>query len=321
MAKRDYYDVLNIPRTASQAQIKAAYRKLARTYHPDVNKSPDAGDKFKEATEAYEVLGDPQKRKAYDQFGHAGPARAGGPGPGGRTYTWSSAGGAPFDFGEMFGRRGGSGFMGMSLDDILESLGAAGPGTRRRRPPQRGQDLQSEITLDFLQAVRGANVDIRLARPDSAGGSRTEKITVKIPPGVDEGSKIRIRGKGADSPAGGAGDLYIVTHVMAHPYFSRHGKDIYVTLPISPAEAAVGGGIDVPTIDGMTTVKVPPGSTSGLKLRLRGRGVKALGPAAGDQYVVLKIALPKSVSSEGAKLLKDFDSAEKFDPRRDAPWK
>ncbi|MGC9455154.1 MAG: DnaJ C-terminal domain-containing protein [Phycisphaerae bacterium] len=325
MAKKDYYDILGVSRDASADQIKSAYRKLARKYHPDVNKSPDASQRFQEATEAYEVLSDPEKRKKYDQFGHAGVsgdfAGAGAPGAGGtRTYRWSGGGGAPggVRFEDIFGG-GMSDFMGMSLDDIMEALGGGRPegaarGSRRRNV--RGRDLEYNITLDFLQAIRGATISLRLHR-----GDRTETVNVKIPPGVGEGSRVRVREKGADGPAG-PGDLYIVTHVREHPYFRREGRDICVDVPISISEAALGAKVDVPTIDGMTTVTIPPGTPSGRQLRLRGKGVPASGgKSRGDQRVMIRIVPPPDVPEEGRKALEQFDKAVPFDPRASAPWK
>ncbi len=327
MAKRDYYDVLGVKRGASEAEIKAAYRKLARKYHPDVNKAADAAQKFREATEAYEVVSDPEKRKVYDQFGHAGPAGgAARGGPGGRVYTWTSGGGpvgGGVDVEEMFGGFK-SDFMGMGLEEILEHLAAHGgrggrharPGRRRaQRPPS---DVQYDLTLDFMSAVRGTTTAVRLQQP----GGAAETLHVKIPPGVREGSRVRVKGKGSAGAAGRHGDLYIVTHVRPHTYFRREGEDIHVDVPISLTEAALGGKVDVPTIDGMTTVTVPAGSASSRRLRLRGKGVpRAGGKERGDQYVVLRIVPPAKVSAKGAELLRQFDEAQPFDPRAEVPWK
>jgi len=318
MAKRDYYEVLGVKRSAGEAEIKSAYRKAARRYHPDVNKDPDATARFREATEAYEALSDPQKRKLYDQFGHAGVqgSAAGGPGgPGGsRVYTWTGdAGGVNFE--EVFG--GAGGFVGMSLDDILQALGGMGGRRSRRAARSRvGADLEYHLTMDFLQAARGTTASVRIQRAKG-----TETIDVKIPPGVREGSKVRVRGKGQEGP-GGPGDLYIITHVHPHPYFRTEGDDVYVDVPISITEAALGAKVDVPTIDGMTTVTIPPGSSSMRRLRLRGQGIPAAnGRSRGDQYVVVRIVVPPSLSEKGSRLLKELAEAERFDPRADAPWR
>jgi len=321
--ERDCYEVLGVPRGAGEEQIKAAYRKLARKYHPDVNKAPDAATRFKEATAAYEVLSDPEKRKLYDRFGHAGlrGGGAGAGGPGARTYTWTGRPGqeAPFDFEEVFGA--GGGFRGMGLDEILDALRGRSPRRGRQRPAEaaRGGDLEHHLSLDFLEAVRGGTTRLQLRRR-TPGGQRTETIDVKIPPGVHEGSRIRLRGKGAEGP-GGAGDLYILLHVQDHPYFRREGSDIFVEVPIGLSEAALGAKVDVPTLDGMTTVTVPPGTSSSRKLRLRGKGVASSDGQRGDQYVVIKIVPPPSVSAGGAELLRKFQTLERFDPRADVPWK
>ena len=318
MSKRDYYDVLGVSRTASDAEIKRAYRKLARKYHPDVNKAPDAGEKFKEATEAYEALSDPPKRKMYDQFGHAGMPGFGGPGGPG-VYAWSSApGGARgFSFEDIFG--GAGGFMGMGLEEILAALGGRRRSRRARSSAglRRGADIEQHITLDFMQGLRGTSATIRLQRGGRGGLAGT--IDVKIPPGVHTGSRVRLRGQGAPGP-GGNGDLYINVSVRPHPYFRADGRDVYVEVPISIAEAALGAKVDVPTIDGMSTVTVPAGTASGQRLRLRGKGGGA-GEKRGDHYVVIGIVPGPKISAKGRKLLEELQRTEKFDPRKDAPWR
>jgi curved DNA-binding protein len=320
MAKRDYYEVLGVGRGAGEADVKSAYRRIARKYHPDVNKSPEATEKFKEATEAYEVLSDPEKRKVYDQFGHAGP----GAGFRGGRPAWTDAGGqrVSVNFSDFFGG-GDSGFMGMSLDDILQALRGgrrSRRGPRRGPTPQRGADAEHPLALDLLEAVRGARTRIRITRPGPDGEARQETLEVKIPPGVREGSRIRVRGKG-NVAAGGTGDLYIRIHVRPHAYFRVEGDDVYVRVPISITEAALGARVDVPTLDGMTTVKVPAGTASARRLRLRGKGVPAKGRARGDQYVVIDIVPPKQLSDRQAELLGEFAESDAFDPRADVPWK
>jgi curved DNA-binding protein len=327
MAKRDYYQVLGVNRSATDDQIRSAYRKLARKYHPDVNKSAGATEKFREATEAYEVLGDPQKRGMYDQFGHAGPAAEGfrggggaGGRPGVRTYTWTGGGqGMPFDVEEIFGG-GGRGFAGMSLDDLLAALGGGGR-RARAQAAQRGQDAEYHLNLDLPQAFAGMTAAIRTTRPDASGRETTETLHVKIPAGVHEGSRIRVRGKGGYGPAG-YGDLYLITHITPHPYFRTEGSDVYVDLPVSITEAALGAKVDVPTLEGMTTVTIPPGTSSHRKLRLRGKGLgMAEGGSRGDQYVVVHVMPPPAVSTKGRELLTEFQKVEKFDPRKDVPWR
>jgi DnaJ-class molecular chaperone len=338
-SKRDYYDVLGVKRSASADEIKKAYRKLARKYHPDVNKDADASEKFREATTAYEVLSDPEKRKQYDQFG---PDAFGGGARGPAGGAWSGqappggAQGVQFDFGDIFGGAGGgggaggrsSGFMGMGLDEILEALGGGAgrrrPGGRRatrRQPAPKGDDIEHHIDLDFMQALHGTKTSLRMRTTDPAGQEKTQTLTVTVPPGVRDGQKIRVRGKGNMGP-GGAGDLLLVCHVKDHPYYRREGNDIYVQVPISITEAALGTTIEVPTLEGMTRVKVPPGTPSGRRLRLRDKGVAQGGDESkrGDQHVVIKIVPPKSVSDKGRQLLEQFDDGESFDPRSDVPW-
>jgi DnaJ-class molecular chaperone len=328
---RDYYEVLGVPRNAAADQIRSAYRKLARKFHPDVNKAKDAPEKFKEATAAYEVLSDPQKRQTYDQFGHAGPGAGAGPfggrpGAGGRggprVYTWSGRGGqqVPPDFEDVFAS---SPFAGMSLEELLGSLGGGRrPWGRRRGQPAPeesqgvGPDQEYPLTLDFLQAVNGSVLPLELRQPDGS----TERINVKIPPGVHEGSRIRVRGKGAGGP-GAPGDLYILVHVRDHPYFRRQNDDIYLDLPVSLYEAALGAQVAVPTLDGQARLKVPPGSSSGVRLRLKGRGVaNARGGGRGDQYVVIKIVLPPGFSDQGKKLLGELAGGDPYNPREGLPW-
>jgi curved DNA-binding protein len=308
MAKRDYYDVLGVPRGASADVVKRAYRKLARKYHPDVNKSSDATGKFQEATEAYEVLSDSEKRQMYDQFGHAGSPRMSGAGPGGAGFQdfFSGMGGG--------GSGGGGGFMGMGLDDILQALRGKMSGSRKPRSRREANlDIEQRVTLEFMQAVLGTTVPLRLRRD-----GKTETLEVKIPPGVREGSKIRVRGQGSRQRAT-KGDLYIVISVRSHPFFKSEGNNITVEVPISITEAALGSKVDVPTVDGMTTVTIPPGTSSGQRLRLRKKGI---GPASakGDQFVLIKIVTDKTISDEGRELLEKFQKIEQPEPRKDMPW-
>lgn len=325
MAKKDFYQVLGVSRDATEAQIKSAYRKLARKLHPDVNKAADATAKFREATEAYEVLSDQAKRKQYDQFGHAGPGPFGGqggrPGPGGgyQQRSWGPGGAqGGINFEDLFG--GGQGFAGMGLDEILETLGGRAAGGRqargRGRPAHRGQDVESHLDMDFMQAAKGVTTTLRLQ--DESGQIQT--INVHIPPGVKEGSRVRVQGKGGPGP-GGQGDLFIITHIRPHPFFRREDNDIYVEVPISITESVLGGKVDVPTLEGTMTLTVPPGSSSGRKLRLKGKGISMPSGQSGDQYVVLKVVAPQSVSERAAELLKEFGKIEPYDPRKDVPWR
>ena len=325
MAKRDFYEVLGVKRSAAVDEIKSAYRKLARKYHPDANKAPGAAAKFNEATEAYDVLSDATKRKTYDRYGHAGPGAGFGPGYPGAGQAERGGQGAGFDFSEFFGgggRGGGTGFAGMSLDDILQALGGGQRRGRRREPraPQRGSDSETHLTLDFLQAIAGTSTRIRISRQAPDGSEQQETIEVKIPPGVKDGSKIRVRGKGGLG-AGSPGDLYIIVDVRPHEYFRREGDDIYVSVPISITEAALGAKVDVPTLDGTSTVTVPPGTGGGRKLRLRGKGVHRREAQAGDLYVVIQIVPPPSLGEREKQLLTELHSLLACDPRANCPWR
>ncbi len=319
MAKRDYYDILGVSRGASEEEIKKAYRRLVRKYHPDVSKEKDAVEKFKEIQEAYQVLSDPKKRAAYDQFGHAGVGMGTGASPGGRwsygpggaSYTWTSTdrpGGTGFDIGDIF-------------DEIFEVFGRGG---RRRtrvedftRAPVAGKDIEHHITLAFEQAVWGTRLPIQIRRPNG----EVETIEVKIPAGVDEGSRVRVKGKGEMGMFGGPpGDLYIVTHIKPHPYFKREGKDIYLDVPINLTEAILGAKITIPTIDGPTVVRVPAGTSSGQKLRLKGKGVPDPKTGErGDQYAVIKVVVPQNIPEELKECVKKLETYTK-NPRENLGW-
>ena len=332
MAKRDYYEILGLAKSASADEIKKAHRRLVRQYHPDVNKSnPKAEEKFKEIQEAYDVLSDPQKRRNYDQFGHAGVGGAGGPGGdpfeafrraqqqqqggGPRTYTWRSGPGVTvedFDFGA--GEGGAAGFA-----DLFEQMFGGRGGRRGQRPqpqptPQRGADVEYPVTLSFEQAARGTTLPLQIRR-----AGKLETIDVKIPPGVKEGSRVRIRGRGEEGIGGEAGDLYIVTQVRPHPYYRREGVDVYVDLPVSLYEALLGTKVDVPTLDGAVQLTVPPGTSSGSKLRIKGRGIERAG-AKGDQFVVVKVVVPRELSEEDRELVRKLAERRPVNARADLAW-
>ena len=330
---QDFYKTLGLTKKATQDEIKKTYRKLARKYHPDVNKEEGAEAKFREATQAYEVLSDEEKRAKYDQFGPAAFSSGGG-GPQGRPQGWPGGMGGQqtnVNFEEMFGGargarggRGGDGFMGMGLDEILSSLGrgrraprSGGHCGRHAQPPTQGADIEHEVKLDFLQAIRGAETSIRISDPHDG---KRETISVKIPAGVKEGQKIRLRGKG-NAGAAGPGDLLMKCSIKSHPYWSREGKNLLVTVPISITEAALGAKVDVPTLDGTSTVTVPAGSPSGRKLRLKGKGVTPAGKhtTPGDLYVVLKVVPPTELTDEARTLLETLAETDP-NPRQDAPW-
>lgn len=359
MTKRDYYEVLGVKREASIAEIKKAYRKLAKKYHPDVNPgNKQAEERFKEITEAYMVLSDPEKRKKYDRIGH-------------QAFE------GDFDFSRMYSQQGqpfgGFNFSGYGdLEDILGDLftkrGRARPG------PMRGEDLQYAMEIGFEEAAKGFTTEITYNREvkcpecDGSGtrlgsakqacyecggtGQKTggflnlpqpcprcrgtgqininpcgrcqgsgkanthEKIKVRIPAGVDTGSRVRLKGKGGAGIQGGpGGDLYIITKVQPHPWFERKGDHIYLELPLTVSEAALGSKVMVPTIEGPTMITVPPGTQSNQKLRLKGKGIARKDGMKGDQIVTVKILVPKNLDEKSKQLLKEFEERNPYNPR------
>lgn len=312
MAKRDYYEVLGVARGASEDEIKRAHRKLARQYHPDVSKEPKAAERFAEVQEAYDVLSDAQKRKQYDQFGHAaagvGPdmyeqmRRAQQAGGGGYGQTVS-----PEDF--------ESGQFGDIFDQLF---GQRGPfnrqGGRRRHPaaPQRGSDVEYPVTLSFEQAARGTSLPLRINM-----GGHVETIDVKVPAGVKEGSRVRIKGKGGMGDE--AGDLFIVVSVTPHRFFKRDGLDVLLDLPISMYEALLGTRAEVPTLDGPVTLTIPPGTSSGNKLRIKSRGIKR-GSEQGDQFCIVKVIVPKSISDDEQAFIHEMSRKHPLHPRAELDW-
>ncbi len=352
--KRDYYEVLGVQRSAAPDEIKKAFRQLARKYHPDVSKEPDAEAKFKEINEAYEVLSDSQKRTMYDRFGHNVPGAGGGAG-------YDPFGGDPFStiFDVFFGQ-GGMGGVG----------GAGGMGGRTQRGPQRGADLRYNLRISFEEAVFGAEKEIEFRRLetcqacngngaepgtdpvrcprcggtgelrqrapffnmvtvttcDQCGGTgyvvpipcracggegrvrQIRTITVKIPPGVDSNSQIRISGEGEAGPRGGpAGNLYVALEVEQHPYFVRDGNDVILEMRLNVAQAALGDEVVVPTVDGEERLKIPPGTQTGQVFRLRGKGVPYLRQnGRGDQVVVARVVVPARLNDQQRKLFQEL---------------
>ncbi|MBX3215984.1 MAG: J domain-containing protein [Labilithrix sp.] len=288
----DFYSVLGVPKNAEADAIKKAYRKLARDLHPDKNPgNKDAETRFKAVNRAYETLHDPKKRALYDEFGEEA-LREGFDADKARTYRqWQSQGGNGF--------RGGSGggFPGaraVNLEDLFGGAYSQGGDAdfgdlfgRRRRGPMKGADLEQEITVDFDTAVRGTTLQLR--RPDAQ-----EAVTVRIPPGADEGSRVRIPGQGGQSPNGGpSGDLVLVIHVRPHPLFKREGDDLHLEVPIRVSEAIRGTKVKVPTFEGPISVKVPPSTQSGTVLRVRGKGVSRKGRPQGDLYIRFMVHVPQ----------------------------
>lgn len=349
MSKRDYYEVLGVSKSASKDEIKKAYRKLSKQYHPDINKEPDAADKFKEIAEAYDVLSDDQKKAHYDQFGHTDPNQG-------------------------FGGFGGSDFGGFGGFEDIFSTFFGGGGGRRRDPnaPRQGADLQYTMTLSFEEAAFGKETEIEIPREESCdtchgtgakpgtkvetcsncsgsgqinveqntafgrivnrrtcnvcrgtgkhipnkcstcGGDgkvkKRKKIQVKVPAGIDDGQQLRVSGQGEPGVNGGpAGDLYVVFHVRNHEFFERDGDDIYCEMPITFAQAALGDEIEVPTLHGKVKLKIPAGTQTGTRFRLKGKGVSNVrGYGQGDQHVVVLVVTPKKLTEKQKQLLREF---------------
>lgn len=349
MSKRDFYDVLGVPRTADQRAIKKAFRRLAQQYHPDVNKEPSAGDRFKEINEAYQVLSDAEKRAAYDRFGHAAFEAGGGMGG--------------------YSARDFSGFSG-NMTEIFEEFFGGG---RRRNGPRRGADLRYDLRITFEEAAFGAEKEIEITRPavcDVCNGTgsepgsspikcttckgsgevrrvqqsilgsfvnvgtcptcngsgemivnpcracngrkqiqQTKKLLVNIPAGVDDGMQVRRTGEGGPGVNGGpAGNLYVVISVRKHEFFQRNGDDIYLEMDINVAQAVLGDEIEVPTLgDSSDMLVIPPGTQSGTKFTLRGRGVTRLQRnSRGDQHVIVRVNIPKKLSEKQVALFEEL---------------
>jgi molecular chaperone DnaJ len=379
--QKDYYKVLGVDRQAKPEQIRKAYRRLARKFHPDVNPGNKAAEeKFKEIQEAYDVLGDEKKRQIYDQYGFysdnipaGGPGAAYSAGPAGPGFDFSG-----FDFSDLGeGEERGGGF-GSSFRDLFSQFFTRGrEAAAEREGPEKGADLEHHLHLGFWDAIRGTQIRLTVAHAEpcstckgtgSAGGAavtcptcgglgkatrqagamrfsmtcsdcggtgkqkrrcaacggsgqvrRPETFDVRIPPGVDTGSRVRVPGKGNGGARGGApGDLYIVTEVEPHPLFERKGDNIYIKVPVTITEAALGAKVEVPTIDGHTTIKIPPGTQSGQKLRLRGKGAPSLRASArGDQFVEVQVVVPKVADERSKEILRELARLNPDDPRRE----
>lgn len=305
-SNKDYYKILGVSRNASSEDIKKAYRKLARRYHPDLNSGKkEAEEKFKEIQEAYEVISKEDKRKAYDVYGSSG---FGGfqPGQERTTRRWSESspeGGFRFSFSDVSG-----------FEDIFGEMFGTREATGRTG---RVRDVEHEIEIDFETAIKGGGRDIKISRETGERKTSTETISVKIPPGVDDGSRIRVAGKGeAGRGRGTSGDLYLRVKVMPHPIFRRNQDDIYLEVPITFYEAALGAQINVPTIDGTATVTIPSGIQNGTKLRLKGKGVPNIkNKERGDEYVVVKIVMPEQISENVKKKFEELAKTTPYNPR------
>lgn len=323
--RRDFYEALGVPRSAGQDDIQRAYRRLARQYHPDVNKRPDAEERFKELSEAYDALSDPETRRRYDAFGpdfrqvpdgvdpdtwarsraYAG-ARPGPGGPGGRGGRGHRDGG-----GVRFTTEG---MEGVDIEDLLgEMFGGAGP-TRRGWGPIHGADQEAELELSVEDAYRGGRRSITLS-----GAEGPRSFEVDVPAGVVDGQRIRLAGQGGRGTGGASpGDLYLVVRIAPHPRYRPDGRDLYVDLPISPWEGALGGSVPVDTPGGEATVKVPRGTSTGRRLRLRGRGLPNPNGEPGDLFAEAKVVVPRELTTEEERLFGELAGTSTFDPRRHA---
>ncbi|KAG7355538.1 chaperone DnaJ [Nitzschia inconspicua] len=323
-SKRDFYDVLGVGRSADKAEVKKAYFKLAKKYHPDTNKDDEkAAEKFKEATEAYEVLSDEERRKLYDQFGHAGvdPNFAGGdPFGGGNPFGQGNPFGGGFNFQDGSFHFSSSGNMGGQQIDPEELFDAFFGGASRRRPrgPRRGEDLQMHVRLSFLEAVKGASKDLHLRyqvmnRETNQIEIKEREVTVETPPGIDHGMNLRLSGQGAEGdPGAPRGNLFVQVLVDDDDYFHRDGADVHTEAPISITQAILGGTVDVKTLNGEVEVKIPKGCQPDAKLMLRGKGIQKLNAASkGNHIVHVKLEIPKEITKKQEELLRAFDEETK----------
>ena len=312
MEYKDYYKIMGVDRKATPEEIKRAYRKLARKYHPDVSKEKDAEARFKEVGEAYEVLKDPKKREAYDRIGQNWRE--------GQPFTPPPDWQREFDFGKGFAGGRATGFS-----DFFEALFGGGFAPRQegvfyRGFQARGEDQHTRIMIDLEDAYQGGVRLITLNMPeiDTHGRivSNRKALNIKIPRGIQAGQRIRLVGQGMPGMQGGQhGDLYLEVEYNQHRFFQAKGKDIYLELPVTPWEAAMGGTVPVPTLGGKVEVKIPPGSQSGTQLRLKGRGLPAASP--GDQFVTLKIFTPPATSDAAKALYKKMAEQMPMNPRKE----
>ena len=311
---RDYYDALGVSRSASTEEIQRAYRRLARQYHPDVNRDPGAEERFKEVSEAYSVLSDPDARRRYDRFGpdfrqipegyedYVGAAGAGGRRP---------AGGSPFEGGRVRvdTDRGGFGAGGINIDDLFSDFF----GSRGASGPMSGADQEAELELTVEDAFRGGTRRITLS-----GAGEPITFEVVIPAGVTEGQRIRIAGQGGQGArGGGSGDLYLVVRLAPHPRYRVNGRDISVDVPLAPWEGALGATVPVTTPSGEAKVRVPAGSSTGRRLRLRGEGMPNPRGTPGDLYAEIKIMVPRQLTNRERELFESLRRDSTFDPRSD----
>jgi curved DNA-binding protein len=298
MKYKDYYKVLGVERTASEDDIKKAYRKLARKYHPDVSKEANAKEKFQEVSEAYETLRDKEKRAAYDSLGSGFRP--------GQDFR------PPPDWFDRFGAGRQEDLRDIDLSDLFESMGIFGRAAGRRggfgrSVPIPGEDFETPVRITLEEAARGTERQLQLDG---------QVLTARIPKGATDGQRLRLRGKGGAGMNGGpAGDLYLQIVLEPHPLYRVRGHDLELQVPIAPWEAALGGEVEVPTLEGRLTMKVPPGSNGAQKLRLSGKGLPKPGGGAGDLYAALEIVVPATLTDAEKKLYEELRSVSRFEPR------
>jgi curved DNA-binding protein len=309
MKYKDYYQALGVERNASAEDIKKAYRKLAHQYHPDVSKDPKGEEKFKEIAEAYATLKDAEKREAYDNLGRR---------PAGESFT------PPPDWQRHYGA-GASAFDDVDLADILNAFRSGGFGEDRGRGrtsfPARGEDYEVTVAVPLEKIYSGGETDVTVELPeyDEHGlphrVSRTFRVT--IPKGATEGQRLRLAGKGGPGRNGGKpGDLYIVLTIAPHPLFRVSGRDLYLDVPLAPWEAVLGATIEIPTLGGNVELNIKPGTLSGQRMRLAGRGLPSPDGRAGDQYAVIQIQVPRKVSPREEELYRELAALSEFNPRK-----
>jgi curved DNA-binding protein len=323
MKYHDYHETLGVPRTASQDDIRKAFRRLARRYHPDRSKEKDADKRFKEINEANDVLGDPEKRRRYDQLG--ANWRAGqefSPPPGWENVRFdfggSEAGGGSFGFSDFFESLfgGGSRRQGANPFEAFAGFGGKGRGRQAVWPPQRGQDVEAELAITLEESLHGARKEFELRHGDGSSGAKPRRIEVRIPPGSRDGDRLRLAGQGDAGGKAPAGDLYIRLRVLPHPRFSVEGDNLRVATPVAPWEAALGAKIPLRTLDGTVTLTIPPGTPSGRTLRLRGQGLPQRGGGRGDLLAEVRIEVPQTLTPRERELFEELSRVSPFRPER-----
>lgn len=330
----DYYKTLGVHRDASQAEIQKAYRELARKHHPDMNPNDKtAKTKFQQVQKAFDVLNDQEKREMYDRYGSSFETMGGGaqadPGWGGQSWPGGGPGGRPsgvhfedVDLSQLFGERyaesaGQGAGRSAGFADIFNQFRRGG-----RKPPsatsrRRGADLTHEVHVPFATAINGGQIQLAVQRRDG----KTETIEVKIPQGIQDGKKIRVRGQGEPAPQGGTpGDILISVRVTPHPHFQRRGNHLHVKVPVALAEAILGAKIDLPTPRGAVTLSIPPGTSSGAKLRVKGHGVSTKGGQTGDLLAEIQIVLPKDLTEAERTMIREIGNRQQDDPRAKLQW-